>query len=87
MQSEEKKVKVRQERDELIDQFNRLTADWASLEQEFVLGKEKNEERNQLVKVLQLNYWKLDPYVRATTYYHRVGVVTRVGDVDFKAAR
>ncbi|RSM05112.1 hypothetical protein CDV31_009746 [Fusarium ambrosium] len=87
MRSEEKKVKVQQERDELISQFNRLTADWASLEPEFVLGKEKNVERDELVKVLQLNYWRLDPYVRATTYYHRVGVVTRVGDVDFKAAR
>ncbi|KAF4447218.1 CSR1-phosphatidylinositol transfer [Fusarium albosuccineum] len=87
MQSEEKRVKIQQERDELFDQFTRLTADWTSLEPEFVLGKEKNNERHELVKQLQQNYWKLDPYIRATTHYHRVGMVTRQGDVDFKAAR
>ncbi|KAH7129853.1 CRAL-TRIO domain-containing protein [Dactylonectria estremocensis] len=87
MQSEEKKVKIQAERDELTDQFHRLTAEWVSLEPEFVLGKEKNAERDELVRQLQLGYWKLDPYVRATTYYHRVGVINRQGDVDFKAAK
>ncbi|KAH7161768.1 CRAL-TRIO domain-containing protein [Dactylonectria macrodidyma] len=86
MQSEEKKVKIQTERDELVDQFHRLTAEWVSLEPEFALGKEKNAERDELVKQLMLNFWKLDPYIRATTYYHRVGVINRQGDVDFKAA-
>jgi hypothetical protein len=81
MQSEEKKTKIQMERQELIDQFTRLTTEWIS-------GKEETSaKRDELAQLLQLNYWKLDPYVRSSTYYHRVGAVNRTGGVDFKAAR
>ncbi|KAM5349743.1 hypothetical protein ACJ41O_006248 [Fusarium nematophilum] len=83
---EEKKVKIHAEREEIIDRFNRLTAEWTSLEPELVLAKEKDGERSKLVEQLQLNYWKLDPHTRARTYYHRVGVINGEGEVDFKAA-
>ncbi|KAF4951244.1 hypothetical protein FSARC_12971 [Fusarium sarcochroum] len=87
MQWEEKRVKIQNERQELIDQFDRLTMDWVSLDPQFVLGKEANERRDELAQLLQLNCWKLDAFVRSTTYYHRVGVVNRGGGVDFKAAK
>jgi hypothetical protein len=86
MQSEEEKVKIQTERDQLVNQFHRLTAEWVSLEPEFDLGKGKNAERHVSVNQLKLNFWKLDQYIRATTYYHRVGVINRHGEVDFKAA-
>ncbi|KAF5025486.1 hypothetical protein F66182_2391 [Fusarium sp. NRRL 66182] len=87
MQSQETKAKIEAERQELIEQFNLLTAGWVSLEPQSILGKEKNGERNELIRLLQLNFFKLDSYIRTSTYYHRVGVVNRQGDVDFKAAR
>ncbi|CAI6031113.1 unnamed protein product [Clonostachys chloroleuca] len=86
MQSEEEKFKIQTERDQLVNQFHRLTAEWVSLEPESDLGKGKNAERDGSVKQLKLNFWKLDQYIRATTYYHRVGVINRHGEVDFKAA-
>ncbi|CAG1999759.1 unnamed protein product [Fusarium graminearum] len=87
MQSEEKKTKIQIEREELIDQFNRLTTEWITLNSGTEAGEETSVRRDELAELLQLNYWKLDPYIRSSTYYHRVGVVNRVGGVDFKAAR
>ncbi|CAG7557500.1 unnamed protein product [Fusarium equiseti] len=83
MQSEEKKTKIQLERQELIDQFTQLTTEWIASEGDVELGA----RRDEMAQLLQLNYWKLDPYVRSSTYYHRVGVVNRAGGVDFKAAR
>ena len=83
MQSEEKKTKIQNERQELIDQFNELTTEWIASEGDVEVGA----RRDELAQLVQLNYWKLDPYVRSSTYYHRAGVVNRAGGVDFKAAR
>ncbi|KAG5765610.1 hypothetical protein H9Q72_006296 [Fusarium xylarioides] len=87
MQSEEKKIKIQIERQELIDSFNRSTVDWIGTNPDTDAGKEAHERRDEVIQLLQMNYWKLDPYVRSGTYYHRAGVVNRVGGVDFKAAR
>jgi hypothetical protein len=87
MQSEEKKIKIQIERQELIDSFNRSTVDWIGTNPDTDAGKEAHERRDELIQLLQMNYWKLDPYVRSGTYYHRAGVVNRVGGVDFKVAR
>ncbi|KAF4450381.1 hypothetical protein F53441_6505 [Fusarium austroafricanum] len=84
--SSEKKTKIQNERQELIERFNYLTEDWIGMNPDLDLGKEAHAKRDELIQLLQLNYWKLDPYVRSSTYYHRAGVVNRVGGVDFKAA-
>ncbi|KAK3361828.1 CRAL-TRIO domain-containing protein [Lasiosphaeria ovina] len=42
--------------------------------------------RDELAGQLRESFWKLDPYVRARTYYHRVGVIGPAGEVDYKAA-
>ncbi|KIL94182.1 hypothetical protein FAVG1_02744 [Fusarium avenaceum] len=86
MGSEEKKIKIQIERQELIDQFEQLTFEWAT-GQDSGASLEAKERRDELAQLLELNYWKLDPYIRSGTYYHRAGVVNRQGGVDFKAAR
>jgi hypothetical protein len=85
--SEEKRAKIQNERNELVQQFEQMTIDWTCADEESAEGKEKNEERHKLVNGLRDNYWKLDPFIRAKTYYHRVGVIGATGEVDFKAAR
>ncbi|KAF5667220.1 phosphatidylinositol transferase [Fusarium heterosporum] len=87
MQSEEKKTKIQIERQELIDQFDQLTVEWAALDGDAVANAEVPDRRDEVAQLLELNYWKLDPYIRSGTYYHRAGVVNRLGSVDFKAAR
>jgi seryl-tRNA synthetase len=88
MLSEEKKTKVMSEREEIIEQFTKTTAEWLALKADSDSAKEiLSKEREEMAKELENNYWRLDPYIRSTTYYHRVGALTRQGDVDFKAAR
>ncbi|KAF4998643.1 hypothetical protein FGRMN_2969 [Fusarium graminum] len=87
MHSEEKKTKIQIERQELIDQFDQLTVEWAASDQDAVASAEILDRRDEVAQLLELNYWKLDPYIRSGTYYHRAGVINRLGSVDFKAAR
>jgi hypothetical protein len=87
MESEEKKTKIQIERQELIDQFEQSTVEWATLDHGSEASLEAKGRRDELAQLLELNYWKLDPYIRSSTYYHRTGVVNRQGGVDFKAAR
>lgn len=86
MQSE-KKEELEAERSELIHQFEQLSLEWAKVKPGGPDTKRKVTERCELASKLRQNHWKLDPYVRARTYYHRAGVIGTLGEVDYKAAQ
>ncbi|KAL2130258.1 hypothetical protein VTI74DRAFT_6697 [Chaetomium olivicolor] len=86
MQSE-KKEDVEAERNELIRQFEQLSLEWAKVKPGSADAKQKATERCELAERLRESDWKLDPYVRARTYYHRAGVIGALGAVDYKAAQ
>ncbi|KAI0968928.1 CRAL/TRIO domain-containing protein, partial [Xylaria arbuscula] len=71
----EKKAEIQRERDELIGDFELRTVEWASLEAESSAGKENSSLRTEAADHLTENYRKLDPYIRARTYFHRLGMV------------
>jgi hypothetical protein len=83
----EKKAELQEQKAALIEKFDHLTMEWVSLEPEDSVAKAKSAQRGEVVHELELKYWQLDPYFRSTTYYDRVGVLTRDGAVDFGAAR
>jgi hypothetical protein len=85
MQSE-KKEDVEAERTQIIRQFEELSVEWAQTEPTSADAKQKGIERCELAERLAKDYWKLDPFIRARTYYHRVGVIDPDGAVDYKAA-
>ncbi|KAK0718603.1 CRAL-TRIO domain-containing protein [Lasiosphaeria miniovina] len=58
----------------------------ADVDVEAARRKVAAERRNELAGQLRESFWKLGPYVRARTYYHRVGVIGPAGEVDYKAA-
>lgn len=81
----EKEAEIRAERDELARQFERLTLEWAGVDHQSDEGKKKDEERQKAAHEIQENYWKLDPYIRARTYYHRAGTLDAItGKLDLK---
>lgn len=84
---EEKKAEVQGERHELIEQFEKLSIEWAKLEPGSAEATRKYADRRKLAEKLGQSYWTLEPYVRARTYYHRVGVIDASGKVDYKAAK
>ncbi|KAI0863421.1 CRAL/TRIO domain-containing protein [Xylaria cubensis] len=75
LEEAEKRTPIQQERNELIGEFELETAEWACLAADSATGKEKALRRTELVQQLSENYWKLDPYIRARTYYHRLGLM------------
>lgn len=83
----EKKDEVQAERDALVGQFEGLTLEWAGLDPDSEEGGKKKAERTALADKLGASFWKLDPYVRARTYYHRTGALDDQGNVDYMAAR
>lgn len=83
----EKKADVEAERDALIRQFESLSAEWVGLDVRSAEAKQKAAERRRVTKQLSDGYWKLDPYIRARTYYDRAGVLSSSGAVDYRAAQ
>ncbi|ETS73846.1 hypothetical protein PFICI_14792 [Pestalotiopsis fici W106-1] len=78
----EQRGEIEKERDELINRFEQETIQWAALPID-----QPSMKRNETAVLLRENYWKLDPYIRSTTYYKRAGVVDTQGNVDFHAAK
>lgn len=86
--SPEHEEKLSEEREELVRQFEQLTLDWTATTHQSKECNEKETERQAAAHKLQENYWRLDPYIRAKTYYHRAGTLDgNTGRVDFKATR
>ncbi|CAH0017827.1 unnamed protein product [Clonostachys rhizophaga] len=82
----EERVRIQGERDRLASDFERLTFEWITCDPLSDSAKEKEALRDRVAGKLRENYWRLDPYLRARNYYHRVGVVDEDGRVDFQAA-
>jgi len=79
--------KVLVERDALILEFERLTAQWVGWDPVSVEARKLNADRDKLIARLRESFWRLDPYMRARTHYHRLGVIDGRGGVDYKAER
>ncbi|KAI0903405.1 CRAL/TRIO domain-containing protein [Ustulina deusta] len=71
----EKRAEIQQERNELIGEFELQTIEWVSLAADHSIEKEKTLRRSEVADRLSENYWKLDPYIRARTCFHRLGMV------------
>ncbi|KAK3291419.1 CRAL-TRIO domain-containing protein [Chaetomium fimeti] len=82
----EKKQQVEADRTVLLRQFEQLSLEWVRAKPDSPDAVQKVAERRELAEQLRENYWHLDSFVRARTYYDRVGVIGRLGEVDYKAA-
>ncbi|KAF3911870.1 Patellin-4 [Arthrobotrys entomopaga] len=78
------KEKLETERTGIIEEYEKNTRDWIKEESK---GSSEptdvKDERSGLRERLKGNYWGLDRFYRATTYYDRIGMVKRNGEVDF----
>lgn len=75
------KSKLQAERDGLAEQYEQATVGWIKnngAEREAAQAK-----RDELAEALRVNYWKLDPYVRARSFYDRKGMIRPGGQLDF----
>ena len=66
-------------REELVKEYEESTAEWIHNPEAFGV----NEKRNAAAAKLRKSYFDLDPYVRARSYYDRIGMIGQGGQVDF----
>ncbi|KXJ90639.1 CRAL-TRIO domain-containing protein [Microdochium bolleyi] len=75
------RAKLLQEREALYKDFESHTAAWIH-EGDAEKRKALLVERNGVAKKLRQQYWQLDPYIRARSFYDRIGVIKGDGTVD-----
>lgn len=73
------------ERQAIADEFLASTSQWiAACRAKDELGiSEAVSYRNETVEQLRVNYWRLDPYIRARNFLDRTGVLQEGGRVEF----
>ncbi|KAL2865535.1 CRAL-TRIO domain-containing protein [Aspergillus lucknowensis] len=73
------------QRQTLAKELQTSTIDWiaASRKKESDQVKGAADKRKDLIERLRVQYWEMDPYVRCTTLYDRLGVVQGGGRVNF----
>ncbi|KFY49862.1 hypothetical protein V496_09744 [Pseudogymnoascus sp. VKM F-4515 (FW-2607)] len=79
MKDVETKTKIQSERDALGKEFEKATIAWIENKTSEAIKKKREELRISL----QQNYWKLDPYIRARSYYDRTGLIQPGGKIQF----
>ncbi|EMR08583.1 hypothetical protein PNEG_03059 [Pneumocystis murina B123] len=68
------KERLSLQRKNIIHSFEQLTIKWLK-ENDTVQSDLLLEQRNFIARDLSLNYWQLDPYIRARSFYDRIGLI------------
>jgi len=82
MKEDAPREKLLKERHDHVLEYQKKTFQWIALG----TGQEAEKvkaERHVLARKLDENYWKLDPYIRARTYYDRYGMISKDGKINF----
>ncbi|KAF1839586.1 phosphatidylinositol transfer protein CSR1 [Decorospora gaudefroyi] len=82
MAEEGPKQALQTERQGIVDKYEATVLDWVQ-GGDSVSVEERRKERDAVAEQLRLNYWKLDPFVRARSLYDRMGALQEGGKLDF----
>ncbi|KAL9623879.1 MAG: hypothetical protein Q9160_001871 [Pyrenula sp. 1 TL-2023] len=73
-----------EEREEQVTQFQHSTWEWIHQgDGDSTEAAKPKERRAELATALRDGYWRLDPFLRARSWYDRTGMVGKNGDVAF----
>ncbi|KAK3949672.1 hypothetical protein QBC32DRAFT_400060 [Pseudoneurospora amorphoporcata] len=70
--------KLQAARAELVKEYEEATLQWIQAGN----SPELKKKRDELAEKLRVDYWQLDPYVRARSFYDRIGVLLPGGKLD-----
>ncbi|KAK4203601.1 hypothetical protein QBC40DRAFT_166805 [Triangularia verruculosa] len=65
-------------RKELYKQYEEATIEWIKTKEDGV-----KKRREEIAERMRVDYWRVDPYIRARSYYDRTGVLLPGGEVDW----
>ncbi len=71
-------------REEIVKEYEKATLEWIHATGEVEAVKKR---RNEIAGKLKTDYWGLDPYIRARSYYDRVGMINPGGKIQFYPAK
>lgn len=84
---EDDKMKDTETRDKLLEARKQTVKQYEDATLEWIHDNGKDEKikgrRNELANQLRDEYWKIDPYIRARSYYDRVGLLNPGGKLQF----
>lgn len=83
MKDVETKDRLLKERELVVKRYEAATLEWIEAAEKGKPTKEIKEKRNLIAEELRTGYWKLDPYIRARSFYDRTGVLGEGGVVNF----
>lgn len=85
MKDTETRDKILMERENTVEEYESATVEWIqSNDANIATIKEK---RHKIADSLHNGYWVLDPYVRAKSFYDRVGMIGPGGVGNFYPAK
>lgn len=64
--------KLMQQRSVIVDEYEKRTLEWINGEGDVEALK---KTRHEIALKLRDDYWNLDPYIRARSYYDRIGLI------------
>jgi hypothetical protein len=77
---EASRLKLEEERKADVLEYEKKTFEWIATGADAASIK---KNRDMLAQKLHDNYWQLDPYLRARTFYDRTGVIQSGGKINF----
>jgi hypothetical protein len=83
MKDESTRNQLLESRKKTVEAFEKATQRWLSAGAAGQDLKEHQEERHSLANELKEGYWKLDPYLRARTWYDRTNMIQGDGRIVF----
>lgn len=81
MKDTETRNKLLQEREKIVKKFEQVTLEW--LHAKGPDSSDINSRRQDIAGSLRTDYWNLDPYVRAKSFYDRTNVINPGGEIQF----
>lgn len=70
-------------REVLVKDYEAATLEWIAAGADKEKAAEVKSRRNAVAAKLREDYWNVDPYVRARSYYDRIGVLLPGGKLDW----
>lgn len=80
MKDTETRDKLLVQREKIVEDYEQATLDWIHAEGDAEALKKR---RHEIAGQLKADYWALDPYIRAKSYYDRVGLINPGGRLEF----
>lgn len=80
MKDTETRDRLLEQRKVLVDEYESVVLQWINSDGE---SQSLDKKRHEVAAALREDYWALDPYVRARSYYDRVGLINPGGVLDF----